>query len=200
MNSATKTIFAVLSAILAFSAGAVAEERHDDHEALRNILKKGAEALNTRNFDAISPLLHKQFTVVTVDNRKLTTLQDFRNYWNGLFSGDKPLLKKIEAKPIADDLTHFLDENVGVVHGTSDDVYHFQDGDVRTMKTRWTAVVAKEDGAWKLVKLHSSVNLLDNPLLEAATNAAKRVAMIGAGIGILIGGLAGFLIGRRRSA
>ena len=57
---------------------AVTEERHDDHEALRALMKKAVEALNTRNFDAIAPSLHKNFTIVTVDNRKFTGLDEFK--------------------------------------------------------------------------------------------------------------------------
>ncbi|QNM94766.1 YybH family protein [Chitinimonas koreensis] len=173
------------------------EDRHDDHEALRQILQRGATALNTRDFDAIAPLLHPRFTIVTVDNRKFTTLAEFKAYWNGLFEGEGRVLDRIEAKPVADALTEFLDEQTGVTHGTSSDVYHFRDGEVRTMQTRWTAVVAKDGGQWKLVKLHSSVGLFDNPLVAATREAAIRGAVL-VGVALLaLGLLVGYALGRR---
>lgn len=177
-----------------------AEERHADHEALRAILKRGAEALNTGNFDAMAPFLHSQFTIVTVDNQKFTTLDAFRTYWNGLFKGEKRMLDKIETNPVADDLTRFLAEDVGVTHGVSSDTYHFRDGDVRKMQVRWTAVVAREGGVWKLVKLHMSSNLLDNPVLDAVRQTATRTAALAGGAALALGVLLGYLLGRRRRA
>lgn len=180
-------------------APAATEERHEDHEALRGLMKKAAEALGTRNFDAIAPLLHKSFTVVTVDNRKLAGLDEFRSYWNGLFSGPNAVLKSIEVHPEADGLTEFLDADTGVTHGTSNDVYHFADGDTRTMKTRWTAVVEKEADGWKLVKVHFSASLLDNPVVDAAKAYAYKAAAGGLVIGLAIGGVVVALLKRKRT-
>ncbi len=188
--------YGLLLCLLALPA--LAQEREADHEALRAILQQGAQALNTRNFDAIPPLLHPQFTIITVDNRKFTTLDAFKAYWNGLFEGEDPVLERIEARPVADALTEFVGDDVGVAHGTSDDVYHFLDGDVRSMPTRWTAVVARDAGVWKLVKLHFSANVLDNPVLDATRDGALRItAAVGAGL-LVVGLVAGFLFGRRR--
>ena len=173
------------------------EERHEDHEALRALLKTAAEALNTRNFGTIAPLLHQDFTIITVDNQKLTGLEAFERYWNNLFSGEDAVLERIEVNPEADELTRFLDENTGVSHGTSRDTYHFTNGDVRTMNTRWTAVVQKQEGPWKLVTVHFSANILDNPVLEATRRQTLNIAG-SALIGGLVLGIAITLIARRR--
>lgn len=173
------------------------EARHKDHEALRTLLKTAAEALNTRDFDTIAPLLHPDFTIITVDNQKLTGLNAFERYWNRLFSGEGTVLERIEVNPEADELTRFLDENTGVSHGTSRDTYYFTNGDVRTMKTRWTAVVQKQEGPWKLVAVHFSANLLDNPVLEATRSQTLKIAG-SALIGGLVLGIAITLIARRR--
>lgn len=189
--------FSMLCLMFGLVGSAGAEERPQDHDALRALLIKGAEALNTGNIDMMAPLLHKQFTIITVDNQKFTQLAAFKSYWNGLLQGEGRLITKIEAKPVADELTQFLGNDVGVVHGTSADVYHFRDGDVRTMDTRWTAVVAKEDGIWKLVKLHSSVNLLNNPLLTATRQWSATIAAISAAVTLLLGLVVGLILGRR---
>ncbi|MEH6458442.1 YybH family protein [Chitinimonas sp. JJ19] len=176
-----------------------AEERHADHEALRNILKTGTQALNSGKLDAMAPLLHSQFTIITVDNQKFSSLEAFKAYWDSLFQGEHRLLDKLEAAPVADELTQFLSEDVGLVHGVSNDVYTFRDGSVRTMPTRWTAVVAREGGSWKLVKLHFSVNLLDNPMLTATKEYALRGVLAVGVVLLLLGAILGYWLGRRRS-
>ena len=181
------------------AAPAASEERSEDHEALRGLMKLATEALNTRNFDLIAPHLHPNFTVVTVDNRKFTSLNEFRTYWNGLFTGPGAVLKQIEARPEADALTEFLDADTGVTHGSSNDVYHFADGDVRTMHSRWTVVVEKAPDGWKLVKAHFSASILDNPILSAAKSMLCKAAGGAAVVGLVLGALIMALVKRKRT-
>lgn len=176
---------------------AQAADRADDHAALRAMLAKGADALNTRKFDGIVPILHPAFTIVTVDNQKFVGADEFRKYYQGLFEGPQAVLNKIEVRLDADELTRFLDVNTGVVYGTSRDTYHFKDGDTREMKTRWTAVTQKDAGGWKLVNVHFSANLLDNPVLDAAQSFAKKLSAGAAAAGIVIGALLMLLLRRR---
>ena len=95
----------------------------------------------------------------------------------------------MEVKPVSDELTRFVSDTSGVVYGVSDDAYTFRDGDVRTMKTRWSAVVQKDGDAWKLVNVHFSSNLLDNPMLDAAKSYAQRMAWIAGAVGLVVGAL-----------
>lgn len=177
------------------------EARQADHEALRGILKTSKEALNSKNFDLLKPLLAKEnFTIITVDNQKFTSLEKFSKYWDKLLKGNDAVLKDIQIDPSADSTTEFLADNVGVVDGTSNETYHFKDGDVRTMQTRWTAVVKQEDGAWKIVKVHFSSNVLDNPLLNAAKQAVERYALIAAIAGFAFGALVMGFLRRRKTA
>lgn len=179
------------------TAAAAQEERKADHDQLRELMKRGAEALNTRKLDIMAPYLHPDFTIVTADNRKLRGLPEFKQYWNGLFEGKDAVLKSIETKLETDDLARFLDDDSGVSFGTSDDRYTFNDGDVRQMKSRWSAVVQKDGDTWKLVSVHFSANLLDNPVLDAARKAAQKTAPISGAIGIAVGLAIGFLLRRR---
>ncbi len=200
MTSRAKAwLFPFVMALLAATSPMAQEPRKADHDQLRELMKRGAEALNTRKLDAMAPYLHPDFTVVTVDNRKLRGLPEFKQYWNGLFEGKDAVLKSIVTKPEADELSRFLDDNTGMSFGTSDDLYTFNDGDVRQMKSRWSAVVQKDGDAWKIVSVHFSANLLDNPVLDAAKQAVQKWALIAGAIGIAVGLALGFLM-RRRSA
>jgi ketosteroid isomerase-like protein len=179
------------------------DTREADHEALRTLMRTATEAINTRKFDRVTPLLHPSFTVVAVDNTKLVGIEAFRDYWNRLFEGPNAMMASIEAKPVADELTFFLGDNVGVVYGTSQDTYTFhknsvfKEGETRSMSTRWSAVVAKDGGSWKLVNVHFSANPFDNPMLDVAKSVTKRFAII-AGIGGLLAGLLLMALLRRR--
>lgn len=175
------------------------EERSQDHEQLRALLKRGAEALTTRQLDAVEPYLHPDFTLVTVDNRKLKGIGELRQYWTELFDGEAPLLKSMEARPEADQLTTFLDGDSGVVYGTSNDRFTFTDGDVREMPSRWSAVVQKVDETWQLVSVHFSANLLDNPVLDAVKVASQRAMVMAGAAGLALGLVIGYLL-RRRAA
>jgi len=157
-----------------------------DHDALRSLRKEAAESLNTKNFDRLSPLLDKSFTITTVDNHNFKNPQDFKSYWEGLFSGNKAVLKSIEVDPTADALTEFLSPDVGIVYGSSTDTYHFTDGDTRKMNTRWTAVVRKNPNGWKLVSIHFSANLFHNPVLADAKRSAYWYGAAGIILGFIL--------------
>jgi len=194
-------MFVVVALALTACAGMAqsppTEERKADHDALRALLMKSAQALNTRNLDAAAPLLAPGFTIVTVDNQKLVGLDAVKKYYAALFDGPNAVLARLEAKPVADELTAFLGDGAGIVYGASDDTYVFKDGDQRTMPTRWSAVVMRDGDAWKLRSVHFSANVMDNPLLTAAKDAVRKYAIIGALAGLVVGVLLTLLLRRR---
>ena len=62
-------------------------------------------------------------------------------------------------------------------------------------------VVAREDdGVWRLRSIHIGTDFLDNPILDEAVTAATNYAIGGIAGGLLVGGLLGFLIGKRKQA
>ena len=167
---------------LAFAYGSEA-----DHETLRNLLKQSAEAMNSGKFEALKPYLDENFTLITVDNNKFTSINKFKQYWDKTFNDDNAILTKLEFNPVADDKTYFISDNAGVVHGTAKETYHFKDGDVRNMETRWTAIVHKTNNDWKLLSVQFTGNILDNPILDALKERMLKVGLIGAAIGLVIG-------------
>lgn len=173
---------------LASINAAHADEREADHAALREIMKIATEALNTKNLELLKPVLSsKRFTITTVDNQKFESLEDFSNYWKELFEGEGARLVRIAVDPTADRKTEFLADSVGVVEGVSTETYHFTDGDVISMQTRWSAVTTREGDDWKLASVHFSANLLDNPLLDAAKKKITQYVIAAAIAGLLLG-------------
>ena len=189
MNKTLRIVCFVVASLCAVAHAQPAQpvDRPEDRAALRALLVKANEALNTRKFDAIAPSLHPAFTMVTVDNQKFVGLDAFKTYFVSLFEGPNAMLTKVETNLVVDEATRFLDENTGVVYGTSTDTYHFKDGDVRTMKTRWSAVTEKDGPSWKIVSAHFSANVLDNPVVEHARKTAIKGAVIAGIVGLVLG-------------
>lgn len=189
----------VLTALLVLvpMVSASAQDREQDHAELRTLLKTLTEAINSRDLDRARPFVHNRFTMITVDNGKFKSVDEFEAYWEGLFTGEDAMLTEAELQPESDEPTEFLGEDIGVVHGTSNDTFRFVNGDERVMKSRWTAVVQKEDGVWKLSRAHFSANILDNPVLRAAQSFSYWLAGGGLIVGLILGVLITFLIRRR---
>ncbi|MGA9772625.1 MAG: DUF4440 domain-containing protein [Blastocatellia bacterium] len=181
------------------AANAMAEDRQQDHDELRQILKTATDAMNSKNLDALAPLFYSRFSITTVDQKLFTNLADFKAYYEGLYSGANAPLKSIMFKPEADALTEFIGDNIGLSHGTSTDTYTFSDGDTRVMTSRWTATVFRENGKWKILNLHIGADLLTNPVVSTLKSYIYKVG-IGSGLGGLIVGfaVAWFLRGKRR--
>jgi uncharacterized protein (TIGR02246 family) len=189
-----------LTAILLLGASGVwaQDARQQDHEELRALLRTIAQAISARDFQALASVLDREFSVTTVDQKRFTSLDTFRAHWEGLFKGDRALVRKVTIKPTADELTRFLAPDVGLSSGISEDTWEFTDGDVRVMKVRWTAVVHKVDGRWKLASAHVGTDLLDNPVVAAAKQGLWKLGGWVGGGGLVVGALAGLLVGRRR--
>jgi len=169
-----------------------AEERRQDHEALRAMLQTVTEAMNSKHLEALAPLLYDTFSITTVEQKLFTHFADFQAYYAGLFTGPKAPLRSITFQPEADALTEFVGDNIGLSHGTSRDTYTFANGETRVMTSRWTATLYKDQDTWKIVNVHIGANLFDNPVLNALQSWLYKV-----GVGALLAGaILGFLIAR----
>jgi uncharacterized protein (TIGR02246 family) len=176
--------------LFAAAAGmAQTEARHTDHEELRAMLVTATNALNARNYDALTPLFAPDAYITTVDGKAFRGPAAFKAYVDGLYASK---IQSIAFHPVADTLTTFYGDNDGVCAGSSTDTYHFKDGDARTMTSRWTATVHKNNGRWQVAALHMSANVLDNPVTQATRSRATQIVVVA----LLAGLIAGFLLGR----
>jgi hypothetical protein len=165
-----------------------------DHAELTKLRQVTEKAINSRDFETLKPYLVKDnLTVITVDGQKFVSLDAFRDYWTKLFENKTFGIDKIEVKPVADGPTEFLSNDVGVCHGTSNDSYYFKTGDVKVMPERWSAVVVKDGGTWKVSRIIFSANILDNPVVTTIKDDIQKFVIIavlaGALVGIAIGAL-----------
>jgi ketosteroid isomerase-like protein len=189
-------VFLSLCALPAYAAD---EPDHDIHQELRAILGTLQQAINGGNFDAMLPVVSEQIMATTITQEVMSNRKEVSAYFKKWF-GPGGYLKKLDMNMTADALTELSpDKSWGLVRGSGLEGYTLSDGRHYDMKTRWTAVVAKEqDGKWRLRAIHIGTNFLDNPILSEAEGALWKVG-IGAGLaGLLLGALAAFLLARRK--
>lgn len=189
----------VVSFTLSFSEGRTEERDHEIHEQLRALLKTAAEAINSGKFDDVLPAGSENLRITPVTQEFCTNRQELSAYFAKYF-GPGRKLRSLHITFEADALTELSpDKSWGLAYGKGLEDYTLNDGRVFSIPTRWTAVVAMEgDGKWRIRSMHIGTNFLDNPLLATVENSVKQYA-IGAGvIGVLVGLVLGFAIGRRR--
>ena len=193
-----KRLFVVFL-LVALPAMAAEETDHEIHQELRGILMTVQNAVNSGNYDAILPVLSKDIEATTITQEVMRGHQEVSAYFKKWF-GPGGYLKKLEMQLTADALTELsADKTWGVVRGSAIESYTLADGRKYDMKSRWTATVVKEaDGKWRLRTIHFGTNFLDNPILDAAKQAVVKYAVLSGVIGLLVGGLLGFLLARRK--
>jgi ketosteroid isomerase-like protein len=185
--------------LIAFPASAQEEPDHEIHQELRAILTTLQSSINDGNFDAMLPVVSRDVRATTITQEVISNHQEVSAYFKRWF-GPGGFLKKLHMTLTPDVLTELsAEKSWGLVRGSGVEQYTLADDRVYDMKTRWTALVAKEpDGQWRLRSIHIGTDFLDNPILTEAKNAAVRYSTMAGGGGLLAGALLGFFLGRRK--
>lgn len=183
------------------SAYAAEEPDHAIHEELRGLLRGIEQAINTEKYDDLAPYFHEKMRLTTINQEVIFARSEIGPYFKKWF-GPGGFLKKLQMKLNADALTELYgDKTLGIVRGSGNENYVLSDQRYFEMKTRWTATVIKDtDGKWRILALHIGTNFLDNPILAKAEGALIYFTAGGVGVGLVLGWLIMFLIGRRKKA
>jgi ketosteroid isomerase-like protein len=171
------------------------------HDELRGVLKQIESAINSGDYDKMLPVLSERVRATPINQEFLASRSDVSAYFKKWF-GPTGYLKKLDIQLAADAKTELSsDKTWGTVWGRGVEKYILSDGRPYDLQTRWTATVAKEDdGRWRVRSMHIGTNFLDNPILSEAEAAIGKAA-VGAGFGgLLIGGLLGWFVARKKKS
>lgn len=178
-----------------------AEEDHADHEELRAMLKGAVTAINEQRFGDVSNYFHPQLRVTTVNQEVITKPEGLEPYFRS-WVGEGQYVRSMKMTMEADELTEFRGEGAsrfGICRGKGIEDYDLTDGRHLVLNTRWTATMTKDSqGKWKILALHLGTNFYDNPIVAQFQAAATKFGLGGLIGGLVLGGLVGFLLGRRR--
>lgn len=185
----------VLSVLCLPPARAAAQEE-PDHAELRAIKDALVKAFNERDYDGFLRHVHPN-VVATWQNAEVSRRPDgIQAFMRKMTEGEAKQVESVQAKVEVDELTSLYgDKRTGVAFGNVEQDFKFFDGRTMALKSRWTATFIKEDGRWLLAAVHVSANVFANPVLGLVVR--KTAIWTGAGA-LVVGGLAGWLIGRRR--
>ena len=161
--------------------------RERDHEEMRQLLADVTHAINTEDIEHIRNFFAKDYIYVGADQSAVTNREEFMAYYDKLLGGKNALLKSLNFQPKAFMKTKFIQENVGIVYGESDDTYVLANGHTAKVKSKWSATLLKEDGKWKVATLHNGVNFYDNPEITHFINFWKMIASGALVVGLVLG-------------
>ncbi|MEH1946976.1 MAG: nuclear transport factor 2 family protein [Nostoc sp.] len=193
----TQLLWSVLLVLVIWNQpqSALADVNPQEINAIIRTRDIALQALNTRDFSKIQPYLHPNFTITTVDNQTFNKVPEFEKYWNQQFSSS---IKDIKMQLKGDTIRTFLTPEIDVASGEAIASFSFKDGKAADMALRWTAVLQKLQDKWTIQSLHFSSNLLNNPVLNAAQQLG-RILAVAAGVGGFLLGAATMLLLRRRT-
>ena len=176
------------------SATAAEDPAHNEIRAVRDGLLAG---MNKGDIEAQVAFLHTN-VVVTWHNAEVSRGHDgVRKYLDRMLKGPNRVVERFGAEVKVDELSILYGGDTALAFGSAQEHFTLTGGRQFDFTGRWSATLVKEGGRWLIANLHTSDNIFDNPLLNAAK---KMLIWVGVGLGIA-GLLIGWLLGRRgRSA
>jgi ketosteroid isomerase-like protein len=190
-----RLITLLLFVLIAAAPSSYADEQAD-HNQLRHLKAVFEEAVNTNNLSLLEPYLAKNFSIVMYTNRKFNDFEAFKAQWD---ITREQMLQGGSYRVTLDPELSDLHGDIAIAQGNSTNHMVTGDGQEYQFEARWTAVLEREQGNWKLVRAHSSISPFDNELLVSTVKSKLMTWSAAAfGAGFLITSFFAWLITRRR--
>lgn len=175
------------------------KELAQTHNELRDILRTLVSSINSGKYEEMNEVLSKDIEATPINSEYLVGKEQVNNYFSKWF-GEKGKLKSLNISMNADKLTWIHNSgDIGIVSGSGIEKYELKDGRTYDLKTRWTATVIKEEGKWKMRSFNSSVNFLDNPIINEIESSISKYSIISAITSLILGVGIGFSIGKKKN-
>lgn len=168
-------------------APVLADEHGEDRRALRALLGGVSDAINRRDWDALKTHLDDNVLVTMIDQVTLRGWAALEEYATSKLGRLGSVLVDLRVDPVVDAPALFYGETA-VCTISSADRFIFRNGKEFLVQTKYTATLAKREGEWRLVALHSGANAFNNPISYQAHRLLTG--------GIAVAGIGGVLLGR----
>jgi ketosteroid isomerase-like protein len=187
---------ALLAVVALLGTSRAAADDAADHAALVELTKVYQSAIQKGDPDALAPYLAEDFTGVMVTGEEVATLESLNAYWakiqGYLGKGGTYAVKVNVAEPakIVGDLAY--------ARGTTNDVAVTSDGKEYQFRGFWTAICRRKGDAWKIVRIHGSMDAITNTFVAAALQKASTYSgLVGGVLGFFMGALVLWFFSRR---
>ncbi len=166
-----------------------ADEREADRQALRALAARYEEAINQGSFAGLKDAAGPEISAVFMTNVEVRGLPEMQAYYDTIKQRLGP--DGTYSVKLLPDTTEFYGD-MAIAHGRSDETV-VTGGERLEYQSRWTAVLRKTDGRWLGLRLHVSIDPIENPFVAIRVGAAKWIY---AGIGFVVGALVLLVIGK----
>jgi uncharacterized protein (TIGR02246 family) len=161
------------------------------HAELRALKDRAAAALNRRDIDAVLAETDPNVVFTAMDSEVAHGRDAVRKYFERMMTSDSRVVQDIQSTFEPDDLSVVYGGDNAVASGSAKTHFKLVAGSELDLDGRWTADLVKEDGRWLIAAFHYSVNMFDNPLLNAARRMTWYVGIGAALVALLVGYVAG---------
>lgn len=187
---------------LAWSLQARAAQEDPAHDELRALMKEFIAVYNSGDLDKLMTYLDDNVVITWQNAHVDKSPKEVKAFFEQMTKGPNRVVEQSSIAPEPDALSLlYNDSKTAVAHGHSNDHYKLRDGTEFDQNTRWSSTLVKKDGKWKVVSVHISANLFDNPVLALAIKqTALWTGGIAAGVGMIVAFAISWMVGRRKTA
>jgi ketosteroid isomerase-like protein len=163
------------------------------HQELRDMKKIYEDAVNSGDMTPLAPIFNQETSGVVALNQEFHSLQEMQKIFDDFKKDLGPgYVYRVKLNPERSQI--FGD--IAVARGTSDE-YAKSYGHEYNLTTRWTAVLRRENGHWRLIRSQVTMDPLHNSVLDAIISSITWTSLgWGAAVGAVVGLIAGFGLGR----
>lgn len=149
--------------LLSIAHAQVPDPHAADRDALRAIGARYEQAINQADLNSLADSVLPDASAVFMTNDELKGLPAMQAFIEGVQKEiGEGSVYQVKLRP---GTTEFYGD-LAIAHGESDESVTFKNGKQITYVTKWTAVLKKVDGTWKALRLHVSLNPIDNPIID----------------------------------
>lgn len=167
----------------------------EDRQALLKILSEVEAAINAQDIEGIIAQMRTDCTVIWWNAEVSRGHDEIRAYYRRMVKDEGRFISKYTTRAKLGAHARFVGSggDVALADGSmEDEFFPIIRGPFR-LSSRWSATAAKSGSEWKIVSLHLSSNVFTNTLISELT----RALWYAGGAGLVVGGLAGWFLGRR---
>lgn len=187
--------FRLLICLLVF-VGSVAQAQDEAvHDEIRAMRDRAIAAFEARDVEALFAELDDRVIFTAMNNETVTGKDALTAYYAKMMDGSAGLVSDLQVAFETDALATLLAGNqAAVASGSVVAAFKMRAGPEFSVPLRWTATLSRDSGAWKIVALHFSANIFDNPI----DSALRSYLWLMLAAALAVGLVAGLVLRRRR--
>jgi ketosteroid isomerase-like protein len=188
--------FRLVLCLLFLVIGSVAQAQDEAvHDEIRAMRDRAIAAFEARDVAALFAELDDRIIFTAMNNETVTGKEALTAYYAKMMDGSAGLVSDLQVEFQTDALATLLAGNqAAVATGTVVSAFKMRAGLEFSVPLRWTATLGRDSGAWKIVALHFSANIFDNPIDSALRSYLWLMLAAALAVGLVVG----FVLRRRR--